>query len=57
MTALAPPEPCVACTRLGTRTETRTVNDGHGRIVLPLCIDPVDCRRHWPAQGRAGVRG
>jgi hypothetical protein len=57
MTALAPPEPCVACARLGTRTETRTVNDGHGRIVLPLCIDPVDCRRHWPVQGRAAVRG
>jgi hypothetical protein len=55
MTALAlpTPPPCIACGRRGTRTELRIVAPDE---VLPLCLDPVSCRHHWPVQGRAGVR-
>lgn len=43
---------CVACRRSRTRQETRTLDNGEP---ARLCVDPADCRRHWPADDRAVV--
>jgi hypothetical protein len=42
-TAPASPIRCEACRRPGTRMEMRVVHTEPMR----LCVDPVDCRRHW----------
>jgi hypothetical protein len=41
----AQPARCVACRRTGTRREGRILADGS---VAQVCVDPADCRRHWP---------
>lgn len=39
---------CIACRRVGTRLESRVIEG----IWERLCVDPVDCQRHWPVEDR-----